>query len=645
MRIAAIIGGWLVLFLAVIFAYLPGINGPFVVDDFGSIERLGNLGGVNSWATFHAFVFGGEAGPTGRPISLLTFLIDANNWPADSWPFKRTNLIIHLINAALLGFLTHRILRLLDFKNQDVHWMALVAAACWALHPFLVSTTLYVVQRMAQLSTLFVFTGLIGHLYGRSILATNALKAYLIMSLSVVLFTLLAMLSKENGVLLPLLIGVTEFTVLASQRDRLNRLWAGAFIVVPSLVIVAFLGIRAFTNEFFHIVPPRDFSIYERMLTEPRILADYLQNWFVPKLYTTGVFQDHFIKSSGILSPITTALSVLLHIAIISIAVVNRRKWPVFALAALFFYSGHLLESSVLNLELYFEHRNYLPACFLFLPGIVFLRQKARRHLSVVLVVGMLMLLGGFTRYSATVWADFSSIVEASARKAPTSARAQADYAKDLFNVGRYEEALRVIDQAIAVIPVRKPQLLVNRLTMLCKLEILDTDEFERAAKALSDTVYDPRLISIYNEFVSTAVNQQCGGVSLVALRDLFVNMLKVPVNADVRSQRYSQIKYFIGLVAAYDEEPLQAVTAFEESLQAEPSAKSAMNMAALLATNNYFQEALDFSTLALEELENSPRNILSVRGVSEADIRNFQAVVRADMVRVPDGDTLRPTP
>ena len=262
-----------------------------------------------------------------------------------------------------------------------------------------------------------------------------------------------------------------------------------------------------------------------------------------------------------------------------------------------------------------------------------------------VLVFGVLLLLSGFTRYSATVWADFSSMVEASARKAPTSARAQADYAKDLFNVGRYEESLRVIDQAIAAIPTSNPQLLLNRLTMLCKLGILSADEFERTAIELSATVYDPRLISIYNEFVSTAVMQQCGDVSLAVLRGVFANMLEVPANADIQSQRYSQIKYFVGLVDAHNGEPLQAITAFEESLQAEPNAKSAMNMAALLATNRYFEEALYFSTLALAELEKSSQGMLSSAGVSEADIRNFQAIIRADMNAVQEGDTSRPTP
>ena len=43
-------------------------------------------------------------------------------------------------------------------------------------------------------------------------------------------------------------------------------------------------------------------------------------------------------------------------------------RYLVTALALLFFFLNHIIESTVLPLELIFEHRNYLPAMFLFLP-------------------------------------------------------------------------------------------------------------------------------------------------------------------------------------------------------------------------------------------------------------------------------------
>ncbi|MDH3615099.1 MAG: hypothetical protein OEQ90_01380 [Gammaproteobacteria bacterium] len=647
MKTLAVVGGWAILFLAGAFAYWPGLGGPFLFDDFGSIDALGNRGGVKDWDTFKAFVFGGHAGPTGRPLALLSFLADANNWPADSWPFKRTNLVIHLINGALLGVLTARILRLLRFGKQDARWIALVSTACWLLHPFLVSTTLYAVQRMAQLSTLFIFAGLITYLYGRSFVARNAMKGYLIMSASVGLFTFLAMISKENGILLPLLAGVVEVTVVASQKTRLtplNRYWGIVFIVVPSAVIVIYLGTRIMSDGFFVVAPPRDFSTYERLLTEPRVLVDYLKHWFIPELYTTGVFQDHFIKSTGLFSPITTATSALLHVAVLSISIIKRRQWPLFAFAALFFYGSHVLESSVLKLELYFEHRNYLAAAFLFLPLLVLLRKKVSRQLFFVVAVGVLLLLGGFTRYSATIWADYSSIVEASARKAPTSARAQAQYATQLYNAGRYGESLRVIDRAIQNVP-NSSYLEITRSTLLCNMGNLTARDFEQATRLVSARTFDPRMFELYTTLVSSVIRKQCPDISTDAVRELFTNMLLVPQNADPKSLRYSQIKYFIGFVDAYAGKPSQAVSAFEESLRARPGASHAMLMAAHLATGEYYDEALHFSDLALSQLDAESQHVLQGNRVSANDIRQFQAVVRADKEAARKEESVRRQP
>lgn len=180
---------------------------------------------------------------------------------------------------------------------------------------------------------------------------------------------------------------------------------------------------------------------------------------------------------------------------------------------------------------------------------------------------------------------------------------------------------------------------------MLCRLKMLDAGEFERVANMLSDTVYDPRLISIYHEFSSSVIERNCQDVTLIALRAMFANMLDVPLNADTRSLRYSQIKYLVGLIDVHNGEPAQAVTEFEDSLEAQPSADTAMNMAALLASNNYFEEALYFSNAALVELENSPQELLPDTSVSESDVRKFQAIVRADMNGVQGDNKSHPIP
>jgi tetratricopeptide (TPR) repeat protein len=630
-----IFAGWAVLLVAAILAYWPGLDGPFLFDDFGTIVQLGDRGGVTNWETFRIFVFGGAAGPTGRPISLLTFLIDANNWPAEAWPFKRTNLVIHLLNGMVLGMLTSSILKYLEYSKRDALRIALVATGIWILHPFLVSTTLYVVQRMAQLSTMFMFAGLVAYLYGRSFVASQPAKAYAVMSASLAAFTLLAMLSKENGILLPILVGVVESTVVASQRHRLpalNKYWVAVFIWLPMSVVFLYLGAQFFRSDFFDIVPPRDFSLFERFLTQGRVLVEYLQHWFLPKLYTTGVFQDHFIKSVGLFNPVTTILSFMVHIALIVVAVIKRRQWPLFSLAILFFYGSHLLESTVLNLEIYFEHRNYIAAAFLFLPLVSLFYHKVSMRAFGVVALLVLVLLGSFTRYSATVWSSLPSMVESSALKAPTSARAQAQWSKLLFILGQYDQAVEIIDRAIETIPGDNPLLMNSRLYYLCNHNQLKADDFEKVASRLSRMNFDSRSLKAYNVFAQEVATGRCPNIKLSRVESMFVQMLSVERNGDPTTVEYSHINFLIGYTRMYSLQPAAALEAFMESLRSRPGASHAMAMAALMASNNYSEEALELANVALAQFDKDALSDLQGQRLTRHEILEFIATVQTDI-------------
>lgn len=626
---------WVAVCLAAVAAYWPGLQGPFLLDDHSSIGQLGNFGSVRDWETFRAFVFGGTAGPTGRPLALLTFLIDGNTWPTDAFPFKRTNLIIHLLNGALLGVLTRQVLSLLDFDRKTAGWLALVSAAAWLLHPFLVSTTLYAVQRMAQLAMLFSVTGIIVYLYGRSFLATNATRAYLLMTVSLGFFTILAMLCKENGVLLPTLVGVVELTIIASRNTELpalDRRWASVFLVLPSVFIVSYLAYGFLSTDFLAISQSRDFSLYERVLTQARVVADYLQNWFLPKLYTTGVFQDHVIKSTGLFAPASTAAGVLFHTTLVVLAVVKRRRFPLLAFGILFFYANHLLESTTLNLEMYFEHRNYMAVAFLFLPLIVLVYDKLDRRIAAVLAGVFILGLAGFTRFSATVWSDHEEMVAASALKAPTSARAQSQHAINLFNKGQYEQSLLVLDQAIEVVRSHSPLLVANRLIIRCNLNQLEPAEFEAAAAELVTIRYDARYLKFYSNLAQALDEERCPAVELERLRPLFANMLTNPVNDEIEPLSLSHIHYLIGFVDVKSGAGGEAAQHFHASLAAQPDAGSAMSMAALMASAGYLDEALVFSGKALEYLDVATRGVRLGIKVAEEDIHEFRSTVREEI-------------
>ena len=377
--------------------------------------------------------------------------------------------------------------------------------------------------------------------------------------------------------------------------------------------------------------------MYERVLTEARILMDYLRHWFVPDLYTAGIFQDHFVKSTGWLSPVTTLLSMIVHVVTISAAFVYRRKLPLLALAVLFFYASHVLESTLIKLELYYEHRNYLATVFLILPVAALLFEKLDRRAFALSGIVIALLLTGFTRYSATLWSSYPTMLTAAAQKAPTSVRAQTRYATFLFDKAEYQASLEVIDRAIGTIPGNHADLLLNRLYMLCRLNILDQQEFEKTAPLLSTMRFQPGLFRLYYLFVAGVADGHCPGLPVEALRSTFVGQLEVPLNRDPDSMRYSQLHYLLGYIDIAVGEPERAESLFDETLRVEPRADTALRMAKDFAARAYLDRALDFSERAL--------GLMSVEGtavgVGEADIVAFRNAVQARLAELPADDNI----
>ncbi len=447
--------GWLI--------YWPGLTGAFLFDDYGSLPLLGDYGPIHSFWKVVAWLTSGFTGPTGRPVSLASFLIDTRSWPAAPEVFKQTNVCIHLINGALLAGLSATIARGFGVAQRPALWIGILGAAIWLFHPFWVSTTLYVVQRMAMLAALFVFAGLWAYSHGRiQLLAGRYRPAYVWMSVGLGLGTLLAVLSKENGALLPLFAWVLEGFVFDRNGRALDMhgrgfvWWRRVFIIFPSLLLLGYMiwhlpMLFAPTQAY-----GRDFTPWQRLLTETRLLWRYLAALWLPGTHLGGLFNDDIRLSYSLLRPLSTLFSVLGLMVVALFAFLSRIYarslfWRSAGLSVAFFLVGHLLESTWLSLELLFEHRNYLPAGLMFLPLGVFLVEKWRAR-RVVVVWSVILLIAGLallTAKRADLWGKPFQQALVWAHEHPDSPRAQSYLANYWSRVGNDPEAARLLDTAL----------------------------------------------------------------------------------------------------------------------------------------------------------------------------------------------------
>ncbi|HKK13837.1 MAG TPA: tetratricopeptide repeat protein, partial [Gammaproteobacteria bacterium] len=444
-----LVAAWLV--------YAPGLSGDFLFDDWVNLPPLGAFGPVDNWHTLVTYLLSGIASATGRPLAMLSFLIDANNWPAAPEPFKYTNVMIQLLNGVLLAWLTFKLARLLKVDRGRAAWAAVLSAGLWLLHPLMVSTTLFVVQRMAMLAATFVFSGLLCYLYGRRLLLENRARAgYLWMSAGVGLCGLLAALSKENGALLPLFVIIIDGFVLEQPGSELRisrplpgwRLWRAAFVYLPLGLLAGYL-LWQIPGMLHNYADYRDFTLGERLLTEARILVHYLYVLLVPRAYTAGLFNDNITLSTGLFHPWTTLPASALIAGLLVLGWRTRRRYPALGLAIFFYFGGQLLESTFVPLELYFEHRNYLPAALLFFPLALWVVTGPRLSNRSRTLIGapLLGLLAVLTWSRASLWGHPFQQAIVWARENPRSPRAQTTLSLHLMHRGEYAAAAVILER------------------------------------------------------------------------------------------------------------------------------------------------------------------------------------------------------
>lgn len=459
--------------------YQPGLSGAFLFDDFSNLPPLGDYGPIHTFWQAIAWITSGFAGPTGRPLSLASFLIDTRVWPAPPEVFKSTNVLIHLFVGVMLAGLMNALARGLGVSSRRALWVAILGAGMWLLHPLWVSTTLYVIQRMAMLAALFVFAGLWAYVHGRLQLAAGQrLRGYVWMSAGLGLGTLLAVLSKENGALLPLLAWVVEAFVFdtdgrAFERDGRGFIWwRRVFVYMPSLLLLGYMASQL-PLLFSGLSYGRDFTPFERLLTETRILWSYMGDLWLPGVHDGGLFNDDITVSTSLWQPVSTLFATIGILVLVTLAAIWRRSVSISlraaGLAIVFYFVGQILESTWLPLELMFEHRNYLPAGLMFFPLALFLvnRVLPDRRWPIWVVVAIMSALALLTFKRADLWGKPFQQALTWAHEHPDSARAQSYLANFWEQTGNYPEAEHLLDGAFK----RHPNdllVLANRALLAC---------------------------------------------------------------------------------------------------------------------------------------------------------------------------------
>lgn len=453
----AVAVAWQPLFIFVIgmgaiwFVYALALPGFFLFDDAPNLQRLAQ---VNDWRSQLSFVFSGDSGPLGRPLSLITFVAQKSAWPDHPEAMLRVNIAIHLLSVIAVFILTLGLALIRpDYPDNRTLWMATAVAILWGLSPFMATTHLMIIQRMTSLAGLQIFGGLACFVWAHLFFKSHPVFAKILLVLGLGFGTFLATLVKEIGALLPLLaIIILWLWIPVDQRmqGRTAKFIIIALAVVPTLLLIGYLlfhSIQVFENGYG---AHRQFTPYQRLLTQLWILFDYIQNLLIPRAVNVSPFTDDILPATGWLSPPITLISLLAWISLISVTIQFRERAPYLLFGVIFFLAAHLLESTIIGLELYFAHRNYLAAFGLYF-AIVF----GAAHLPAKYVrIGVFALCGYICLFLLILiqvtsnWNQIGITSEIWLTKNPDSLRAAQFHANHYLKFGDPVTALQILDGA-----------------------------------------------------------------------------------------------------------------------------------------------------------------------------------------------------
>ena len=446
------------IFVFALFAFFVGItyantlHAPFLFDDAHNIQKNHFLK-VTSLTPENLRLAAIKSPCPTRPISNISFALNYY-FHRDRLPgYHLLNIAIHLLTGLFLYMFLNHTFRLLKPAKTDTeaHFLSACAALLWLVHPLQTQAVTYLVQRMTSLSAMFYILSMLLYIKGR--LAPARTVRQIATFAGCGLAGLLALGSKEIAATLPFFIFLYEWYFF----QDLDRQWLKKHVPAIATVLATLIGLTLFFlghNPIDSILGgfnSRPFTLSERVLTEFRVVIFYISLIIFPHPGRLSLTHD-FPISTSLLSPPTTLLAIVALGCLLAGGIITARKNRFLSFAILWFLGNMVIESSVIPLEIIFEHRNYLPSMLIIaLPVLLAPALIRSTKVQAGLFCAIILLLSFWTQQRNQAWQNEFSFWSDCVTKSPNNARAHAGLGSYLVHNNQPDKALPHFQKALAI--------------------------------------------------------------------------------------------------------------------------------------------------------------------------------------------------
>jgi hypothetical protein len=446
----------LAIFITGVIAYSNSFDCSFHFDDGNvfnniSISDTGGSASIGEWLRLFP----------NRPIGILTFAINYNIHKLDLWGYHLVNLIIHLINAFLVWWLTWLTLSTPVMKSAEISkqksMMAFLTSMLFVTHPLATQSVTYIVQRFASLAALFYLLSLILFVQGK-LWQGDKNTPWFLFGGSIVCAAL-GMLTKEIVFTLPFAIILYDYCFLKTVPWKLEIKDKGLIISFIMLVFFILLFLRSHLLNIFETVPSNQgytysISMKEYFLTQFSVILTYIRLFILP--VNQNFDYDYPLSTSFF--QLKTFFSFSLLLGILATGILMFKRYRLISFGIFWFFLTMSVESSIIPISqnVIFEHRTYLPGFgfFLVLTGAFFYFFKERYLKYAVIIILTIVSINTVLTYQRNnVWKNEYTLWADCVKKSPDKERPNENFGFALYTDGRIEEAIDHYNKAIRLTP------------------------------------------------------------------------------------------------------------------------------------------------------------------------------------------------
>lgn len=444
---------WLIilalLVLPVCLIYSNTLEAPFYFDDIFNIEesRSVRLNQFTPKGILNACL---NSPISNRPVSYISFALNYYLGYYNVFGYHIVNIVIHILSGLWFYLfleltLSHSHLNL-DKKQQFL--ISFFTALIWLVHPIQIQSVTYIVQRMNSMAAMFY--ALTFWLYIKGRMSANNRKQWLFFS-AAAFSGVLALGSKEITASLLFFLFLYEYYFFQNLRKvwlkRNVILFIGIFIIF-GIIIYVFMGANPF-ETILTAYANRNFTLTERVLTQYRVIMFYISLLVYPLPSRLSLLHD-FQISTSLFEPVTTFLSIIVIIGLLVFAVIIAKKERLISFCILWFFGNLLIESSIVGLEIIFEHRTYLPSMFFILIPVIILFRYSKWNLVRKGFLSAIVVVFCFWTYERNnVWNDPVAFWKDNIIKSPNSERGYNNLGRIYILKDSYQLAIQSLKQAI----------------------------------------------------------------------------------------------------------------------------------------------------------------------------------------------------